>query len=134
MPKVIILICKLFLSFIALILLWLWAMWMFTPESAQEFYAVSQNSIHGINSLKSDFGGAVLTIAVFIGLYLLSNNKFWAYAAIISLSAIGLSRSFSLLVDGFTVQPVKMLLIELLSIFSLIILLKSSKNNVLKSH
>jgi hypothetical protein len=127
MKQIPILVSKVFLLSVGGILLWLWLMWMFAPESAQSFYAVSQNSLHGINSLKSDFGGVVLALGIFISAFVVTDKKSWGSASIVLLFTIAITRSISLVIDGFTEPGFRALVIELLAIVAIYILGRNKK-------
>ncbi len=102
---------------------------MLFPEQAKTFYSVESTGTKGINSLKSDFGGAVLAVSVFIGLFLFRKDNYWAVSAIVILFTIALSRSISLIFDGHTSFGLNALIIEILTISALYHLLRANKDD-----
>ena len=99
---------------IAILMLGIWLMWMVSPETAKNLFEVDARSITGINALKSDMGGVVLTIAVF--LILSFKETQWLYSAAIASGCLMLGRTISLVVDGYTPTGVNALVIELIAV------------------
>ena len=104
-----------FIVLIALAMIGLWAMWMFSPEAAKDFFEVDARSITGINALKSDMGGAVLAIGVFLILSLVKGTQ-WLYSAAITSGCLMLGRTISLLADGYTQAGVRALIVEVVAV------------------
>ena len=107
-------VLKTFVCLIAILMLGIWLMWMISPEAAKNLFEVDARSITGINALKSDMGGAVLTIAVF--LILSFKETQWLYSAAITSGCLMLGRTISLVVDGFTPAGVTALIVELIAV------------------
>ncbi len=99
---------------IAILMLGIWLMWMVSPETAKNLFEVDARSITGINALKSDMGGVVLTIAVF--LILSFKETQWLYSAAIASGCLMLGRTISLVVDGYTPTGVNALVVELIAV------------------
>ena len=107
-------ILKTVVFLIAILMLGIWLMWMVSPETAKNLFEVDARSITGINALKSDMGGVVLTIAVFL---ILSFKKTqWLYSAAIASGCLMLGRTISLVVDGYTPTGVNALVVELIAV------------------
>ena len=107
-------ILKTVVFLIAILMLGIWLMWMVSPETAKNLFEVDARSITGINALKSDMGGVVLTIAVFL---ILSFKKTqWLYSAAIAAGCLMLGRTISLVVDGYTPTGVNALVVELIAV------------------
>ncbi len=123
------LISWMIIATIAIVLFCIWTSWMLFPEQAKIFYSVESTGTKGINSLKSDFGGAVLAVSVFIGLFLFRKDNYWAVSAIVILFTIALSRSISLIFDGYTSFGLNALIIEILTISALYHLLRANKDD-----
>lgn len=108
-------ILKAFVCLIAILMLGIWLMWMVSPEAAKNFFEVDARSITGINALKSDMGGAVLTIAVFLILSFVKETQ-WLYSAAIASGCLMLGRTISLVVDGYTPAGVTALVVEFIAV------------------
>ena len=67
-----------------------------------EIFDVSSSSSAGQNLLKSQVGGTYLIFTVFVILYFVQNKRYWAYAAAISVGAVLITRTISLMTDGFS--------------------------------
>ena len=107
-------ILKTVVFLIAILMLGIWLMWMVSPETAKNLFEVDARSITGINALKSDMGGVVLTIAVF--LILSFKETQWLYSAAIASGCLILGRTISLVVDGYTPTGVNALVVELIAV------------------
>ena len=107
-------ILKTVVFLIAILMLGIWLMWMVSPETAKNLFEVDARSITGINALKSDMGGVVLTIAVF--LILSFKETQWLYSAAIASGCLMLGRTISLVVDGYTPTGVNALVVELIAV------------------
>ena len=104
-----------FIALDTLFLLGVWLIWMISPETAKSIFEVDASSITGINSLKSEIGGLFLTYGVFLILFFVKGKQ-WLYSAAVALSCVMVTRTISLVVDGYTQPGVINLLIELVSV------------------
>ena len=92
---------KIFVSLVAAMLIVIWARWFIQPEAMYALYDVTANSRFGVNMLKSDMGGFVLTIG-FLSLLAVWRGGSWYPPALIAQAAILFTRVLSLLQDGAT--------------------------------
>ena len=114
---------KAYLFIIMCLMFGLWGLWTFSPESAQAFFQVETESITGINALKSDMGGMLLVMGLFMLMYFIRGTR-WLPAAIIAVSVLLFNRSISLAVDGISTDAVAATITELLSLVGFVYLLK----------
>lgn len=78
----------------------MWTFWLFFDTIAFDTFEVQTNSSRGINTIKSDVGGAFLCLATCLFLYF-RQGKQWLYPTAVLLACILFSRVISLLLDGF---------------------------------
>lgn len=90
---------KIFLGLVAVLLISSWARWFISPDAMLAQYHVAANDVVGWNMLKSDMGGYVLTIGIFILLFVF-RGKAWLIPSIVAVGAILGTRLLSLLQDG----------------------------------
>jgi len=119
-----------FIGFIALLMLSIWLTWMISPEIAKDVFEVDARSITGINALKSDMGGSVLAIAVFLILSFVKGTQ-WLYSAAVTSSCLMLGRTISLVVDGYTPTGVLALVIELIAVIIFVTIARQDSSNPL---
>lgn len=107
---------QLLLGITVVIMSSLWLLWMLRPDLAYEYFQVLPQSTAGISTLKSDVGGALLSIGVFLGLYLKQGNRHWLYSAMWVIGLILGSRILCLLIDGWSTQAALAALLELVAL------------------
>lgn len=122
--KITLALAKVYIGLLGLILISMWALWFISPEMAQELCQVKADSITGINMLKSDMGGAVLIIGLFIFLYFFKGKK-WLFPAIVSTAAILVTRTLSMIIDGASINVVSGIAMEALAVLAFYFILKA---------
>jgi len=121
-------ITNIFTVLVMFLMFALWSLWTFLPERAKALFEVDAVSATGINALKSDMGGAVLTVGLLILLGFV-HKKQWFYAAAIASGSILISRVISLAVDGFSQAGIAATILEVLAIIAFLFLASSSRNS-----
>ena len=99
MNKYVVLGLKVFSGLIALYLIATWSRWFIQPGVMLDRLDVSATSVFGLNMLKSDMGGFVLTIGILI-LVAIWKGGAWYSSALVAMSAILGTRLMSAVQDG----------------------------------
>ena len=90
---------RIFIGLIAVVLLVNGFQWAFAPQNLLDTYGIAADSQLGMNMLKSDIGGGLISAAIFLLMFALRKG-FWFYPAIIATGAYLVIRIASLIVDG----------------------------------
>ncbi|MCG8574854.1 MAG: hypothetical protein MI810_08230 [Flavobacteriales bacterium] len=125
--KTAIVILRVFLGLMGAMLLFQGFMWSFLPETNLEMNGITTDSILGINMIKSDIGGALLTAGTFLGLFALQGRK-WFYPTVIVAGGYFMVRTVSLFMDGSHPTIIIGIVIEAVVIVTSVIL-----NNLLRA-
>lgn len=119
-------VAKIIIGLCAALMFSFWIIWMLFPETGKALFQVDAATITGINSLKSDMGGFVLTAGIFM-LLTLFNYKRWVLSASITTSGIFISRIFSIIADGYSVQAIGATVIEIIVLSACLILIMAKE-------
>ena len=91
---------KILVSLVAAVLIAMWVGWFVQPEAIMSVYEVSANSLYGLNMLKSDMGGFVLTLGILTLLAVWRGGPWFAPALLAQGVVLG-TRCLSVALDGF---------------------------------
>ena len=119
-------ILKIFIALIALMLFKQGFMWSFLPETNLEIHNIVTNSNLGLNMIKSEIGTGVLSVSIFLLLYVIKGQK-WFLPAIIMVGLFLVIRTISFIIDGYHQIIVSIIILEVLILIALFAL------NVLQS-
>ena len=119
-------ILKIFIGLIALMLFKQGFMWSFLPETNLEIHNIVTNSNLGLNMIKSEIGTGVLSVSIFLLLYVIKGQK-WFLPAIIMVGLFLVIRTISFIIDGYHQIIVSIIILEVLILIALFAL------NVLQS-
>jgi len=122
--KAIRVVIPIFTIAVAGLMLTMWGLWTFAPDTAQGLFEVEALSAAGINALKSDMGGVLLTVGIFIVLGFLHKRQ-WFYAAAITSGSILINRVISLFVDGLSAQGIGATVLEVLAVGAFVVLARA---------
>ncbi len=101
----------------------MWAFWLFFDTIAFDVFEVQASSSRGINTVKSDVGGAFLCLAICLLLYF-RQGKQWLYPTAVLMGCILFSRVISLLLDGFDIVILLAIGLEVSGLVMIAFLLK----------
>ena len=127
MKKIPFLLAKVFLGVNGLLLISIWARWLFAPGAMLEQTEIATEGVTGTNMLKSGMGGSVLIIGLFIFLYLLKGRN-WLYPAMVATAALLGTRIMSIILDGATEMTWFVAGLELLAVFAMWFLMRREEN------
>jgi hypothetical protein len=116
-------ILKIFIALIALLLLKQGFMWSFLPEMRLESNNIVTNSNLGLNMIKSDMGGGLFSVAIFLLLYVIKGKK-WFLPATIMVGFFLVIRTISFIMDGYHQMIVIVIVVEVLILVALFVLNK----------
>jgi len=103
----------------------LWLLWNFNISKAFDTFNVSASNQAGVNLLKSQVGGTYLIFTVFVILYFVKKQNYWAQAAAISVGSVLATRTISLVMDGVTQYGLIAVANEILIIALLVVLFQN---------
>lgn len=116
-------ILKIFIGLIALLLLKQGFMWSFLPETSLESNNIVTNSNLGLNMVKSDMGGGLFSVAIFLLLSVIKGQK-WFLPSTIMVGFYLVIRTISFIMDGYHQVIVSVIVIEVLILTALFALNK----------
>ncbi len=122
-------ILKIFIGLIALLLLKQGFMWSFLPEMSLESNNIATNSNLGLNMIKSDMGGGLFSVSIFLLLYVIKGQK-WFLPATIMVGFFLVIRTISYIMDGYHQMIVIVIVVEALILVALLVLNKLQSKKV----
>jgi cation transport ATPase len=108
-------------------LLGLGAASMFAPTSMYAMLNLQPQGIFGINTVRSDIGGMLISSAIMIWLGFLRQNTTWFQATILVMSTLLVGRTISTIADGFTTDAIPAIVVEVYTVVVLYFAIKQFK-------
>jgi vacuolar-type H+-ATPase subunit I/STV1 len=109
---------------VALMMLALGVIPMFTPKKAVEKYHVKPDDIVGLNLLRSMIGGSFIANLVLIVLGLLTGQTIWFLAVAVYMGIVAIGRIIGIVVDGYH----KEMLIPLVAEVVIVVIMVAAHN------
>lgn len=109
-------VLKVLLGIISLVLLFLGLNWMFKPKKIMAEHHIDASSATGLNYLRGDIGGILMTGFIFIVMFLYQGSEYWLYPSVILICMVILGRIMSLIVDGKSIKGIQAISVEVLII------------------
>ena len=94
---------------------------MFMPKSMVEKMGVEPHGAHGLNTMRADIGGLLLSSAALLVLGLVTMNTAYFLAVAVVMGVVALGRVIGLAVDGFDKDVVPPLVVELVLVAVLVV-------------
>ena len=117
-----VLVLKILLGAIGLLLLYLALNWIFMPKKIMKQHNIEASSNTGMNYLRGDIGGILLSGFIFIGMFLFEGGHQWLIPGIILLACVILGRLLSLIMDGKSKMGVQAIVVEVIIIGLLLVI------------
>ncbi len=97
---------------------------MFVPKSMYEMLNLLPQGTFGINTVRSDIGGMLISSAFMIWLGLWKKNTNWFQATILVMGTLLVGRTISTIADGFTTAAIPAIAVEVYTIIVLYFAIK----------
>ena len=86
---------------------------MFFPTSMFEMFDLKPQGTFGMNTVRADLGGMLISSAVMIYVGLWKQNTTWFLATILTMSTLLVGRAISFVSDGWTNAAIPAVVVEL---------------------
>lgn len=89
---------------------------MFAPQSMYQLLDLTPNGVYGINTIRSDIGGLLISSAIMIWIGIGKNNSTWLASAMLVMGTLLTGRVISTILDGFSNAAIPAFVVETLVI------------------
>ncbi len=102
---------------------------MFVPSVMYDILGLKTQNIYGINTIRSDIGGMLISSAIMIAIGLWKKNAIWFRAVILVMTTLLFGRIISTIIDGFTADMMIAVIVEIYVIITTYFTIKQIKSS-----